>query len=351
MPRVTLADVARKAGVSRTAASFVMTGRSADMRISEAATQKVLEAAAELGYRPNLTARSLRTSKTHTIGLVSDVIATTPFAGEVIHGALDAALARGHLLLVAETGGDSAVEADLISEMLDRQVDGVIYAAMHTQERQPPEALAGVPAVLINCIAPGSQTACVLPDEYEGGRAAATALLDSGHRDGICAIGGHHDLPHTPGGLYAGNTRMRGIEDVLGEAGAALSFSIECQYEPEFGYRAVRELLERGQKPEALICLTDRLAMGAYQALSEKGLDIPHDVSVVSFDGSDLASWLRPRVTSVALPHYELGTIAVNALLDKPDFIGEIFVPMPVRAGESIANPDDRRDQLRRRKE
>lgn len=317
-----------------------MTGRAADMRISEAAKQKVLAAAAELGYRPNLTARSLRTNKTHTIGLVSDVIATTPFAGEVIHGALDAALQNGHLLFVAETAGDPKVEADLLGEMLDRQVDGIIYAAMHTQQRRVPDVLASVPSVLINCLDHHANAPRIVPDEYEAGRTAATALLNAGHREGIYAIGGRHDVPQTPGGLYSGLHRMRGVEDVLHDAETGVVLAYECQYEPEFGFAAVTDLLDRGHRPQALICLNDRLAMGAYQALAERGLRVAEDVSVVSFDGSYLASWLRPSLVSIALPHYELGRMAVQTLLEQPAHINEeILVPMPLQPGESLKAP------------
>lgn len=182
--RVTLADVARRAGVSRTTASFVLTGRK-DMRISADAQRRVIDAAADLGYRPNLTARSLRTNVTRTIGLISDTIATTPFAGEVIHGALDTALEHDRLLFVAETGGDRKAEERLIAEMLDRQVDGLIYAAMFTQHREPPAGLERQPMVLLNCLASSSEAPLVVPDEAEAGRTAAEALLDAGDRKSV----------------------------------------------------------------------------------------------------------------------------------------------------------------------
>lgn len=101
--RVTMADVARRAGVSPTTASFALSGRT-DMRISAASRERVLEAARELGYRPNVTARSLRTKSTQTIGFVSDRITTTPFAGDVIRGAMEAAREREHLLFITEAG-------------------------------------------------------------------------------------------------------------------------------------------------------------------------------------------------------------------------------------------------------
>ena len=174
--RVTLLDVARHAGVSRTTASFVLTGRR-DMRISVDAEQRVLRAARELNYRPNLMARSLRTRTTQTIGLISDTLATEPFAGEMVRGSVATALRLEHLLFIGETEGDPAVEERLVQDMLDRGVDGFLYAAMFTRKAKPPPALRGHPLVLVNCLSRDRKTTAVLPDEHGAGRSAAAVLL------------------------------------------------------------------------------------------------------------------------------------------------------------------------------
>ncbi|GAA2971607.1 LacI family DNA-binding transcriptional regulator [Streptomyces enissocaesilis] len=336
--RVTLADVARRAGVSRTTASFVMSDRT-DMRISDEARQRVLAVAEELGYRPNLTARGLRTTVTRTIGLISDTIATTQFAGEVIHGALDTALAHDHLLFVVETSDDPAVEQRLIEGMLDRQVDALVYATMYTRVATPPPALDGRRVVLLNSLDETFDGPRVLPDELAGGRNAAAALVRAGHTDGIYSIGGRHLIPATPDGAWAGRLRMQGAEEVLAEAGLELSGTVECAWEAADGYAAVSGLLETGIRPRALICLTDRLTLGVYQALQQAGLRIPEDVSVVSFDDSALASWLRPGLTSVALPHYELGKAAVDLLLNGDQSRAVHRIDMPIRTRQSVAPP------------
>ena len=147
-PRVTLRDVADRAGVSRTTASFVMTGRR-DMRISADAEERVLRAARELDYRPNLMARSLRTNHSQTIGLISDVIATEAFAGEVIRGSLSTALLNEHLMFIGETEGDIEVEKRLAQDMLDRGVRGFLYGAMFTRRATIPTILRGHQVVLI----------------------------------------------------------------------------------------------------------------------------------------------------------------------------------------------------------
>ncbi|MET7426553.1 LacI family DNA-binding transcriptional regulator [Dactylosporangium sp. NPDC005555] len=330
--RVTLLDVARRAGVSRTTASFVLTGRR-DMRISADAEQRVRRAARELDYRPNLTARSLRTSVTQTIGLVSDTIATDAFAGEIIRGSTATALTRQHLIFIGETEGDQATEKRLVQDMLDRGVDGFLYAAMYTREIRIPAALRGHPVVLVNCLTAGRRAVAVVPDEFAAGRSAAMALLSAGHRDGIHIVG--ESAAH----VHAARLRRDGIDEALAAAGARVAGTVEASWWPEPAYEAVRGFLAAGPRATALICLNDRLALGAYQAVAAAGLRIPEDLSVVAFDDSDLASWLRPQLTSVALPHFELGRLAVELLLD-PDRTGGVrLVDMPLRPRSSIAPP------------
>jgi LacI family transcriptional regulator len=331
-----MADVARHAGVSRTAASFVLSGRT-DMRIAEATQKRIRQSALELGYRPNLTARGLRTAESRTLALISDTIATTAYAGKVVHGALDAAMAEERVLFVVETEGNPEVEARLIDGMLDRQVDGFVYATMYTREVTPPAVLRDHPVVLLNCLSDDFPAPSVIPDEYTAGCTAAQTLLAAGHREGIYLIGGRHAVPETPSGVFAGRERMSGVESVLEGAGVSLAGVVECDWQPPDGYREVRRLLRRGHRPRALVCCNDRLSFGAYQALAEAGLSVPRDVSVVSFDDSDLASWLRPGLTSVALPHRELGRRAVELLLAGLLRPVHHRIPMPVRLRSSVA--------------
>jgi LacI family transcriptional regulator len=331
-PRVTLLDVALRAGVSRTTASFVMTGRR-DMRISAESEQRVLNAARELSYRPNLLARSLRTNQSQTIGLISDVIATEAFAGEVIRGSLSTALLHEHLLFIGETEGDTQVEKRLVQSMLDRGVDGFVYAAMYTRQAQVSAVLRGHPLVLLNCLNSSRSIPAVVPDECGAGRSAARALLDAGHREGIYLAG------ETATPVIAARERLAGIEETLAAAGTRLAGTIDTLWWPEPAYAAIGEFFSAGGRPTAIICMNDRIAFGAYQALQEHGRAVPDDVSVVSFDDSDLASWLRPQLTSVAIPHFELGRRAVELLLANERTGGIHRIPMQLRERESIAPP------------
>jgi LacI family transcriptional regulator len=253
--RVTLLDVAQRAGVSQTTASFVLTGRQ-DMRISEPVKERVLRVAQELEYRPNLAARSLRTRSTQTIGLISDTIATEQFAGEMISGALAAAAKHGFLLVVGESEDNPEVEASLITGMLDRGVDGLIYGTMFTRQAEVPDSAGQSPLVLLNCLATPLPAPAVIPDEHEAGRTAARALVEAGHRDGIWLVG------ERPAKLFAARERSRGIRAELAASGAAVAGTVDCGWSPWLAYDAMSALLRRGERPAACICMNDRTAMG-----------------------------------------------------------------------------------------
>jgi LacI family transcriptional regulator len=346
--RVTLADVARAAGVSRPTASLVLSGRGRELRISQDVEQRVLRAADELQYRPNIVSVGLRTGTTRTIGFVSDTVATSRLAGDMIKGALEAARERGVMLFIGETEGDVELERPLLQAMYDRQVDGIILASMFTTTIKVPKVVTAAPAVLLNALAKQpTHLPSVLPDELEAGRRAARVLLEAGHRDGIHLIGAGPGPRQVPPGGVAAMERLRGIREALGEAGVRVAGGRLCDdWQPEHGLSATRALLERG-RPRALICFNDRLALGAYQALDDAGLKVPEDVSVVSFDDHPIAAWMRPKLTTVALPHYELGRKAVDVLFAEigrgpadPGRKGEVHrVAMPLCSRESVAPP------------
>ena len=147
----------------------------------------------------------------------------------------------------------------------------------------------------------------------------------------------------TPAHVVAGVHRQAGVHEVLREHGVELAGSIPTQWWPEPSFRAVSDHLAQGHRPSAFICLNHRIAMGTYQACQEAGLAVPTDISVVSFDDSDLAGWLRPVLTSAAIPHFEMGRRAVEILL-APDRLPQVHrVQMTLRERSSVAAPAPRR--------
>lgn len=328
--RVMLSDVAAEAGVSATTASYILNGRGAQMRIAPETEARVRAAAARLGYRPNRSARSLRTRRTATIGLVSDQIAGEQYGSSMLTGATIAARELDHLVVMAESGGDAELELLLLEEMGERDVDGVVYATRTARTIHLPIALRGVRSVLLNCEDPDLRFPSVVPDDEGGGREAAATLLAAGITD--VWVVGEDPTPEAT----AGPRRMVGIRAELAAKGIDLAGVVPCEWSVTQGFAATSRWLARGGRAEGLVCMNDRLAMGVYQALADAGLRVPDDVSVVSFDGSALASWLRPALTSVELPFTELGALAVRRLLDPNDHGGTVSVPMVVRHGRSV---------------
>lgn len=308
----TLSDVARLARVSPTTVSYVANGRGEQMRISVETAARVCVAMEQLGYRPNRAAQALRTATTASIGLITDFVAGGEFSARMLLGATQEARARDHVLLIIETGADAAAESDALAELLARGVDGVLYATRAHVGIEPTPALRTAGAVLLNCAdltTPGLP--CVVPDDEGGGWLAADLLVRAGLGAEVHMVG-EAGVPE----LLAEPLRRRGVERRLAEAGSRLTGVVPCRWDVQAAFAAVDTWLSDGARPRALICLNDRAAMGACQALQRHGARVPEDVSVVSFDGSELASWLRPAVTSVALPFEEMGRRAIRRLID-----------------------------------
>src|SRR5690606_16735049 len=162
---------------------MILTGKT-DTRLSADAHAKVHAAAASLGYRPNVAARALRTDKSRSIPFLSDYVATTPFASALLPGALAGAEAAKHVMLVLETGGEPAREIQAVEAALDRQVDGLIFAAMRAREVFVPDIAITIPTVMLNGTSARFPVS-VLPDEYRGGRMAVELLVRAGIGEGI----------------------------------------------------------------------------------------------------------------------------------------------------------------------
>lgn len=304
---VVMRDVAKAAGVSVATVSHVVNDNPR-ARIGQAARERVRRAIEELGYRPNALAKTLVTGSSSFIGLVADAIATTPFAGQIIQGAQDEAWKHGYVLLVANTGGNEAAEEQAIAMMLEHKVRGILYSTWFHRAVTPPAALAETDAVLVGCYSEDSSLQAVVPDEVQGGRTATQLLLDAGHRR-IAFINTSHPSPAQTG-------RLEGYREVLERAGVGYdpALVVEATSDQEGGYEAAMRVLEHDVT--AVFCHNDRVAMGLYDAARDRSLTVPDDLAVVGFDDQEVISaHLRPPLTTVALPHYELGAAGVRLLL------------------------------------
>lgn len=304
---VTMKDVADHAGVSRTAVSLVLNDRR-DITLAPETRRRVMDAASELGYRPNAGARALAQQRSDWYGLVTEIV-TAPFAVDVIKGAQDRAMTDGKFLLIASTESDPVAETAAVERLLEQRVEGLIYAATWHRAVVVPDIAHEVPTVLVNCFDVEGRFPAVVPDERAGGRRATERLLAAGHR----RIG----FVNLDPGIPAAIGRRDGFRAALREAGITPEPVLEItgHATADSGFVATEQLLDLPEPPTAIFCANDRMAMGAYDAIKERGLRIPHDVAVIGFDNQELiAGYLRPGLTTVALPFERMGAIGVDLL-------------------------------------
>jgi LacI family transcriptional regulator len=309
LPRPTMADVGRAAGVSPTTVSLVLNGR--DTRISEATRERVLAAVHDLGYRPNRTAQGLRLGTTSTIGFLTDEIAIEPFSGPMIAGIHDLAWEQRSLLLMVNTTRNASRLRTAVEDLLDRRVDALIFAAMGTRAVDFPPVPASLPTLLVNAFTPDGRLPAILPDEHAGGRAAVEHVLALGHRR-IAFIAGRE-------AAWATGMRIRGFREGLEAAGLDPDRTpvYSGNYRIDSGYELTLRAMRRKKPPTALLLGNDQMATGAYIALARMGLRIPDDVSVVGYDDEPLAADLAPALTTVRIPFYEMGRIAAQHTLER----------------------------------
>jgi len=330
--RVTMTDVARDAGVSQTTVSFVLNER-ADAVVAPETRARVLESASRLGYRVNRTAVSLRLGRSFTIGVVTDGIVSQPYAGLIVQGIQRTVQPAGYVCIAVDTTDDPAEGDAAVTNLLDQGVAGIIYASPAPKPVHRSTSLGSTRTVFVNCWPSDGHHAdtVILADEYEGGRTAARAAFDRGHRD-VAFIGGIE-------GEYAYEQRRSGFVDVAREFGVDPDSLVQVHgdYSIGSGYDLTREVFSTA-RPTALVCGNDRMAIGALLAAHSLGLRCPEDVGIVGFDDQvDVASQIRPGLTTVALPHFEMGVRAGELVMaDSPSDDPGIVVPCALVERSSI---------------
>lgn len=332
--RITMQDVARAAQVSQTAVSLVLNQR-AGANIPPETRARIQAVAAQLGYRPNAMARALRQGNSSLLGVVTDEIATTPFAGDIVRGAQQAAWQQGRILTLVNTDHQSALEQEALSALLQHQIEAYLLASMAHRPLQLPALLRGHPVVLVNASSDDPDLPSVVPDELHGGREATEHLLALGHR----RIGLIDNLDDS----VAATLRVAGYQQALRQAGLAVdpTLMVKLSGWQEAGFAGALALLQLPRRPSALFCLNDRAAMGALDAARELGLRVPEQLSIIGFDNQELiAAHLRPRLTTMQLPHYEMGAWGVRALLcPEPDGVRQARLHCPLVRRESVQPP------------
>ncbi|ALM89534.1 MULTISPECIES: LacI family DNA-binding transcriptional regulator [Alteromonas] len=310
---VTIKDVAAHAGVAFKTVSRVVNN---DPTVKPANRDKVLASIEELGYRPNRAAQMTRRKKSGVIGFIADELLRVPYTFDLIRGAQDLAWKNNKELMVLNVNVDKYSVEGAINHLLGHRVEGIIYAAMYHREVTLPEQLTPVPTVLANCFDPSKRFASIVPDEKEAAREITAKMLNKGYRRIV--------FLNLNENIIAGQQRKAGAEQAFAEhKGKNCELHIESVIIGEEGNersvtrQRAAELIENF-KPDAILCGQDPMAVEVYFVAQSLGLKVGENIGIGSFDDWDIIpTLLQPSLTTMALPHYDMGQWAINYLLNE----------------------------------
>ncbi len=339
----TMKEISEIAGVSVSTVSLVLNNRDSG-RVKADIAEKIRKVARDLGYAPNQVARSLRTSRTHILGFLSNEVATTPYAGAMIQGAQDAASAYGYVIITVTT--DHSNNADAEIRTLERYgVDGFFVAAMSNRHMDVSPLLKQYPTVLVNAtekvnsaLGPSDITrhTSIAPDEYSIGYDATRRLLDAGCTR-IAYVGCSEPM-------LAEGLRYEGYVSALREAGITLDPQLCVRVgNNDPALRSAYDMMSF-QKPDGVFCFNDARAWYVYESAARLGLRIGKDISVIGVDNHRVfAETLDPQLTTIELPHYEMGYWAACKLIAQLEGKTEedFALPQTTAALPSVSLNDD----------
>jgi LacI family transcriptional regulator len=340
--RPTMTDVARRAGVSQSSVSLVLNNMSG-ARISELTRSRVIEAANEIGYSLPTQRQAARVSEgKNALAFVIDEISTSPHPVVMLDGLRDAAWEAGFLVHSYVTRSNAELEtATLQSIANDRNIFGIVYATIFTRQVERPAHVGEKPLVLLNCYSDDKRQLSVVPAEVAGGFAATEHLIRNGHRR-IGYLNGE-------AWMDASVDRLKGYRQAL--ASHDIPFEADLvrngDWLPLKGYELAKQLLTLPQRPTAILCANDLMALGAMEAAAELQLRVPEDVSIMGYDDQELARYTHPPLTTIVLPNYEMGRHAAELLIDsynagKQTRSGIIKVDGPVVERDSVGPRSER---------
>ena len=306
----TMMDVAAAAGVSQTTVSLVL-NNIVEARLSASTRNRVRDAARVLGYTlPGHAPARVAGVGATAVGFVADEITTDPWCAMQLEAVRAKAWEHGLTVTAGVSHGDPELEAAILERMLAEPLVGLIYASVLTRPIRPLEAFGRTPTVLLNCYVPDHSLASVVPGELLGGYVATLHLIRAGHRR----------IAHVHGQSWTdpARDRIRGYRRALAEHDILYDPALvrPGNWEPPTGYEHTAALMDLPDPPTAIFLSNDMMAVGAYDALRERGLRVPEDVSVVGYDDREIAQFMRPALTTVVLPHHEMGLQAAETLID-----------------------------------
>ncbi len=311
MARATLREVANKAGVHPATASRALNAATASM-VNATTAARIQKVAKELGYTPNPIARSLKTSRSSSIGLVIPDL-TNPLFPPIVRGIEDVLRPVGYNAWIVNTDNQLDLEETAVESFRQRNVEGFVFATAHLESPLLEEmAASSTPMVLVNRKLASADVPSVTSDDATGVSMAMQHLVDLGHRD-IVHLAGPQDLS-------TGVTRRRAFRESLADHSLPSEpgrIQVCDAWSEEAGARGMLALLDSDVEFTAVLAGNDLLALGAYDALAERGLTCPADISVIGFNDMPYMDKVYPPMTTVRIPHYEIGAEAARLLLEQ----------------------------------
>lgn len=307
-----IADIARRLGVSPASVSRALNDRPG---VSDALRQRILAAAHELDFAPNMAARGLATQRTQTVALVlgrkDTPLDADPFYPLITHGAEASLTRQGYHLILTTVNGTQAASASALKLVKEKRVDGLILAG---PDISPALILAmrqsGVPCVLVDNCLQETRVDCVVSDDRAGAASAVAHLLEHGHRDILCLSG--------PQEWASSRERSQGYRTAMEQAGLAEHARVmqASKTTIDTGEAAMRQALDEGLRPTAVLAINDSMAIGAMRAAQGLGLRVPQDLAIVGFDDISWAELATPPLTTVRIFKEQMGVLAARRLLD-----------------------------------
>ncbi|MCD9023572.1 LacI family DNA-binding transcriptional regulator [Cohnella silvisoli] len=317
--KATIYDVAREAGVSIAAVSQVINGKG---KISGERRAEIIRVMERLNYKPSFIATALTGKNTFTLGLLVPDI-SNPFFAEIARAVEDRGHHHGYSLVICSTDNDDERVGRYLSLLQQKSVDGIIIGT-GIVDRELVESIVAksIPVAMIARELPGGRIDAVIVDDYAGGRMAARHLLDLGHSR-LAVLSEHRKVTSSL-------ERIRGFRDQMTEAGLELpEYLVKASGRDliQEGKRNAAELMRYAERPTAIFCCNDLLAIGALQAAKEMGVRVPADLSIVGFDNTILTTVTDPQLTTIAQPTEQMGNLVVDLILGKQ----KVQQPDPVR--------------------
>lgn len=332
---VTLKSIADRLNVSVTTVSRVLNGKSERYRISKETQKLINSAAKELNYSPNQLARGLRLKRTNTLGYIIPDI-SNPFFSSIARSVEKSARKSGYSILLCDSEEDTKMEENLLQLMVDRKVDGLIISPVGLEVNHLKQiAQKNIPIVLLDRYFPEFNLPFVTSDNYRGALEAVNMLIDSGHTRIACIQGLVNTSPN--------NDRVKGYIDAHNTHNLTVDkkLIVGDSFGEENGYIETKLLLKQENPPTAIFAISNLISLGAIRAISEEGLNIPDDVSMISFDDQPYSGFLSTPMTTVSQQNAQIGQIAIKLLIDQIESNRQlepkgIFLPTKLISRDSV---------------